>query len=81
MAQGKIRLEYRVVLHRGQWKIEYDRQHVGPYSSQQEAIRHAVEAAHKAGRRGAAAQVLLQGRNGTFLVEWTYGTDPYPPGG
>ena len=38
-----------------------------------------IEAAQKAGQRGAAAQVLVQGRNGSFVAEWTYGQDPYPP--
>lgn len=79
MSIGKTRLEYRVVRHLGQWRIEYDRQHFGPYASQQEAVRYAIEAAHKAGQRGAAAQVLVQGRNGSFVAEWTYGQDPYPP--
>jgi hypothetical protein len=75
------RSQYFVVLHEGQWKIKYEGQHYGPYSSQKEAIRHAVDAAHKLGGRGQDAQVLVQGQNNQFRTEWTYGNDPYPPRG
>ena len=46
--------------------------HYGPYATQRDAVRAAVDAAHKAGN----GQVLLQDQ---FRVEWTYGKDPYPP--
>ncbi len=68
----------RLVLHEGQWKINYD----GEHATQREAIRAAVDAAHKAGEdNGDDAQVLVQGRNNEFRTEWTYGNDPYPPTG
>jgi hypothetical protein len=75
------RAQYFVVLHENQWKIKYEGQHYGPYASQREAIRFAVDAAHKHGGQGHDAQVLVQGQNNQFRAEWTYGNDPYPPPG
>lgn len=75
------REQYFVVLHQGQWKISYTQKHYGPYTTQREAIKAAVDAAHKAGVKGLDAQVLVQGENNQFRTEWTYGHDPYPPPG
>jgi Uncharacterized protein conserved in bacteria (DUF2188) len=75
------RLQYTVVNHQGQWKISFEGKHFGPYENQKTAIRTAVDAAHKAGRDGRDAQVLVQGTDGRFRTEWTYGSDPYPPPG
>jgi len=72
---------YYVVLHQGQWKIKHNDKHYGPYSTQAEAIRIAVDTAKKAGENGYDAQVLVQGTNHQFRTEWTYGKDPYPPRG
>jgi hypothetical protein len=72
------RTQYVVVNDAGQWKIAFAGKHYGPYHSQANAIRAAVDAAHRA--RG-DAQVLVQGQNGQFRTEWTYGHDPYPPPG
>lgn len=72
------REQYFVVLHGGQWKISWKGQHYGPYPTQQEAIRAAVDAAHKA---QSDSQVLVQGQDQRFRTEWTYGNDPYPPRG
>lgn len=75
------REKYFVVLHEGEWKIAYNGKRYGPYSTQKNAIRAAVDAAHKAGSKGQDAQVLVQGLNNQFRAEWTYGHDPYPPPG
>ncbi|MGN6307143.1 MAG: DUF2188 domain-containing protein [Mesorhizobium sp.] len=75
------RAQYIVVHHNGQWKISYNGQHYGPYDTQKAAIRVAVDAAHKAGKDGHDAQVLVQGQDSRFRTEWTYGHDPYPPVG
>ena len=75
------RAQYFVVLHNSEWKISYDGKHYGPYASQKAAIRAAVDTAHKAGKEGHDAQVLIQGMNNQFRTEWTYGNDPYPPPG
>lgn len=67
----------------GGWKISYgDNKVAGPYATQKEAISSAVDAAHKAGKTNPdGAQVLIQGTDGQFRTEWTYGSDPYPPKG
>lgn len=75
------RQQYFVVRHEGQWKISYGGKHFGPYETQKAAIRAAVDAAHKAGKKGDDAQVLVQGMDSKFRTEWTYGNDPYPPPG
>ena len=72
------RAQYYVTLHEGQWKIKYDGKHYGPYKTQKDAIKAAVDAAHKA--KG-DSQVFVQGADNKFRVEWTYGHDPYPPPG
>ena len=75
------RVQYFVVRHEGAWKIKFDGKHYGPYSTQAAAARSAVDAAHKSGRSGHDAQVLVQGTDNQFRTEWTYGHDPYPPPG
>lgn len=72
------RKQYFVVLHQGEWKISFNQKHYGPYSTQRAAIKAAVDAAHRA---QGDAQVLIQGQDNKFRTEWTYGNDPYPPGG
>jgi hypothetical protein len=68
--------QYLVVRDQGQWKISLNGTHYGPYATQRDAVRAAVNAAHEAGRMGLNGQVLLRDQ---FRVEWTYGKDPYPP--
>lgn len=75
------RAQYFVVLHEGEWKIKFDGKHYGPYRTQADAIRGAVDAAHASGKDGFDAQVLVQGRDNKFRTEWTYGNDPFPPPG
>jgi hypothetical protein len=76
------RTVYYVVLHEGQWKISLSGKHHGPYTTQKEAIRLAVDAANIEGKKNPdGAQVLVQGTNNQFRTEWTYGNDPYPPKG
>jgi len=75
------RAVYYVVSHGGEWKIKFNGEHYGPYITQSGAIRASVDAAHKAGKNGKDAQVLIQGRDNQWRTEWTYGHDPYPPPG
>jgi hypothetical protein len=74
------RAHYYVLSERGGWKIRLNGKDF-PFGSQAEAIRAAVNAAHQSGRDGHDAQVLVQGRDGQWRTEWTYGHDPYPPPG
>jgi hypothetical protein len=76
-AQGRVaHTQYIVVRDQGQWKVSLDGARYGPYATQKDAIRAAVDAANEAGRRGLNGQVLLLAQ---FRTEWTYGKDPYPP--
>lgn len=73
------RAHYYVVHHQNEWKITLNGTHYGPYKTQADAVRSAVNAAHDSGTKGHDAQVLVQGTNNRFRTEWTYGHDPYPP--
>ena len=68
---------YIIFRDQGQWKIKSNSvAFAGPYPTQRDAIRAAVDAAHEAGLKGLNGQVVLQDQ---FRIEWTYGKDPYPP--
>ena len=70
-----------MVLFLNQWMITLDGTRHGPYSSQRAAIDEAVKCARQSHKNGCDAQVLLQGTDNKFRVEWTYGHDPCPPRG
>lgn len=76
-----VRVRYFVMLHKGEWKVALNGEQFGPYATQEEAMRTAVDAAHKMGKAGHDAHVLVQGRDQKFRTEWTSGHDPYPPAG
>jgi uncharacterized protein DUF2188 len=78
---GNRRLRYFVVHDKGQWKINFQGQHYGPYFTQGQAIADAANAARRDHSQGFDAEVLVQNERGRFRVEWTYGHDPYPPFG
>ena len=71
--------QYMVVIRQGAWNISFGGKDYGPYKTQREAIRAAIDAAQGSGKKGAEAEVLLQGTNNKYITEWTYGRDPYPP--
>lgn len=75
------RLEYYVVVSGNQWKVKHNDRDYGPYPTQAQAVKAAVDAAHGAGQNGHNAQVVVQGADGKWRTEWTYGDDPYPPKG
>jgi hypothetical protein len=74
------RAHYYVVKNGARWKIRFNDKDYD-YPTQAAAMKAAVDAAHKAGGNGHDAQVLVQGRDGKWQTEWTYGNDPYPPKG
>jgi hypothetical protein len=63
------------------WKVTLDGVLQGHHYTQKSAIRAAVDAAHADGKVGHNAEVRVQGIDGQFRTEWTYGSDPYPPPG
>jgi len=75
------RVHYYVLHHEHGWRIRLGDQYHGPYLSKASATEAAVDAAHSSGKEGYDAQVLIQGLNGQWQTEWTYGHDPYPPKG
>jgi hypothetical protein len=46
------RTQFIVVRDQGQWKISLNGVHYGPYATQRDAVRAAVDAAHEAGTYG-----------------------------
>ena len=67
--------QYVVVREQGQWKITSNGTHYGPYATQRDAIRAAVDAACEAGEMGLNGQVLIDDQfRGVDLRK-----DPYPP--
>jgi hypothetical protein len=70
---------YFIVQDQDVWRIRYGDEEYGPYSSQNEAMLFAIDAAQKLGEHGEIAQVCLMGENGHFRPEWTSGRDSYPP--
>lgn len=71
------RTTYYVTTKDGSWWIILNDKRYGPYDTQALASRAAVDAANKSTN----SQVLMQGRDGKWITEWTYGNDPYPPKG
>lgn len=71
------RARYYVVKNGAKWKIIHEGKDYH-YDTQADAMKAAVDAAHKA---QGDSQVLVQGRDGKWQTEWTYGHDPYPPKG
>jgi hypothetical protein len=72
------RAQYFVTQRKGEWKIRAGYRYSGPYPSQGEALRVAIDFAERDGQAGREAQVLVQGEDRLFRPAWTYGRDPYP---
>jgi hypothetical protein len=70
---------YIIIQRDDVWMIRYGDEEFGPYKSKSEAMIFAIDAAHKLGRQGGSAEVLLMGENSHVRPEWVYGRDPYPP--
>jgi hypothetical protein len=60
------------------WKVTKEGGSViGHHRLKKDAVRAAIDEAHA----NPPSQVLVQGQDGQFQTEWTYGQDPYPPPG
>lgn len=69
-----------VLSHGNQWKVQCDHCKSQITSTQAEAIQIAKK--HVASlTAGTLSQILVQGQNGQWRTEWTYGQDPFPPRG
>jgi hypothetical protein len=70
--------QYFVVRDGGHWRIKAGYRHTGSFDSKSQAMCAAIDYAEKDGQTGREAQVLVEGEDRRFSVEWTYGRDPYP---
>jgi hypothetical protein len=70
---------YLVVRHRDEWFIKFHGQVYGPYKTQREAMRFAIDAAYKLGEHGEESQVLSIDESGKTHATWTHGQHPFPP--
>ena len=59
----------RLKAHSDAWMIKFDDEEYGPYKSQSEAVRFAIDAAEKRNEHGQKAQVVVIGPT------WTYDQD------
>lgn len=64
---------FYVLFDDGQWSIKYCDRRIGPYSSKQDAIDVAVEAASSSGCTGHETEVLVQDADDSFRTVWSYG--------
>ena len=64
---------YFIVQVHDAWAIRYGDEEFGPYTSRDEAMIFAIDAAKKLGERGESVQVCLMGDNGHFRPEWSSG--------
>ncbi len=73
---------YYVVMDHDGWMIKFEDEHYGPYSSHDDAVRFALDAARKLGNQGESAHVCMIGDDGRFRAKWSYGRGhPEPMGG
>ena len=71
---------YSVFQEHGRWTLEVNRKQRGPFNTERDALRIAIETAQEAGRyHPEGAQVLLMREDEMSRIVWTYGIDPYPP--
>jgi hypothetical protein len=70
-------IQYVVVQREGRWMVMIDGQHYGPYESQNDALRVAINVAQENGQKGQDSQVIVRERE-VIRTAWTYGHDPYP---
>jgi hypothetical protein len=78
VASGQPARQYYVVSRGSGWEVVANRNYLGRYSSQADAIRQAIDWAQIDGKGGRAAQVILEVADRDPRVAWTYGKDPYP---
>lgn len=75
-----MRNKIYVLSHGTQWKYQCEHCKSVITNTQREAIALAKQ--HVADfPAGTLSQILIQGDDGQYRAEWTYGKDPYPPRG
>jgi hypothetical protein len=66
------RIQFFVTLYNSRWHVSHGGSRYGPYGTQADAIA----AAKTWAKATPNSQVLVQGADGLFRTEWTYGNDP-----
>jgi hypothetical protein len=79
VASGQPARQYYVVSRGNGWEIVADRNYLGGYPRQADAIQQAIDWAQLDGESGRATQVLVDAGIEGFKVAWAYGRDTYPP--
>lgn len=75
-----MRQSIYVVSYGLKWKVKCEHCSEEAKPTQQEAIKLAKQ--HVADLpAGTLSQILIQGKDGKFRTEWTYGNDLFPPRG
>lgn len=69
-------MAYVVMPDETSWKVKCNGVDYPNYSTRDEAMGAAVQAAYEAGSLGYDALVLIQDGEGRDLVEWSYGREP-----
>ena len=69
------RQSFYVLSHENSWAVRLNDGIIGRFGSQQDA----AQAAKRIARDKQPSQVLVQGRDGKWQEESTYGDAPYPP--
>jgi hypothetical protein len=63
----------------GGWKVKAEG--AARASSLHNTQNEAIEAARLLAQKRRPSQIMIHGRDGRFLREYTYGQDPFPPKG
>lgn len=63
-----------------QWKVQCDHCRSEVKNTQKDAIQLAKKHVGEL-LQGTLSQILIQGDDGRYRAEWTYGSDPFPPAG
>lgn len=75
-----MRNKIYVLSHGNQWKVQCEHCKTALVDTQTKAIQIAKEHVRDY-PEGTLAQIIIQGSDGKFRAEWTYGKDPFPPRG
>jgi hypothetical protein len=71
---------YNVLNRDGRWRMVINHREFGSFTTEQHAVRIAIEMAHEAGRfKLLGSVVVLHETAEKSRVVWTYGHDPFPP--
>ena len=71
------RTRYRVVPNGGTWQLRREQTPLSNHTFKTDA----VEAGRRVAKANQPSQLIVHKADGTIETEYTYGGDPYPPGG